>query len=167
MYRTPLLDDHDKAAFYSALNSELLELIEYEAEWLSSMANAVALLRHQLRDINWVGFYLMHNDLLVLGPFQGKPACGAIVPGNGVCGTVTRTGETLVVPDVHAFPGHIPCDEASQSEIVLPIRVDGRVVAVLDIDSPVPDRFKAEDKLGLEKVTELLANHINWHKVSL
>lgn len=167
MYRTPLLDDHDKAAFYSVLNHELLELIEYEAEWLAGMANAVALLGHQLRAINWVGFYLMRNDLLVLGPFQGKPACSAIVPGNGVCGTVAKTGVTLVVPNVHAFPGHIACDEASQSEIVLPIIVDGRVVAVLDIDSPMPDRFKAEDKLGLESFTELLATHIRWDRVLL
>ena len=167
MYRTPLLDNHDKTAFYSALNYELLELIEYEAEWLASMANAAALLGHQLREINWVGFYLMHNDLLVLGPFQGKPACSAIVPGNGVCGTVAETGLTLVVPNVHTFPGHIACDEASQSEIVLPIRVDGRVVAVLDIDSPVPDRFTEEDKLGLEGFAELLAAHIKWDKVSL
>lgn len=162
MYRTPLLDDSDKRDFYAKLRHELLDLIEYEEEWLPALCNAAALFGHQIRDINWVGFYLVKKGLLVLGPFQGKPACSAIVFGSGVCGAVAQTGNTLVVPDVHAFPGHIACDEASQSEIVVPVLVDGRVVAVLDIDSPVKDRFSAEDAAGLESLAALLAVHVDW-----
>jgi GAF domain-containing protein len=165
MYRTPLLDDGDKSAFYSALAQELLDLVEYEDEWLPGLGNAAALLGHQLRDINWAGFYLVKNGLLILGPFQGKPACSAIVFGNGVCGSVAQEGKALVVPDVHEFPGHIACDEASQSEIVVPVMVGDRVVAVLDIDSPIPDRFSAEDVLGLEAFAGILAKYIDWSVV--
>ena len=165
MYRTPVLDHQDSKTFYVALARELLELIEYETEWLPALCNAVALLGHQLHDINWAGFYIVKNELLVLGPFQGKPACSAIVLGNGVCGGAAQSGETLVVPDVHGFPGHIACDEASQSEIVVPVLVGDRVVAVLDIDSPVPDRFSAQDALGLESFAALLAEYIDWNNV--
>ena len=167
MYRTALLDDRSKREFYAGLKNELLQLIEYEDEWLPALCNATALLGHQLRDINWAGFYIVKNGLLILGPFQGKPACSAIVLGSGVCGTVAASGETLVVPNVHDFPGHIACDEASQSEIVLPVIVEGCVVAVLDIDSPVPDRFSTDDVLGLEAYTALLSRYIDWKAVNL
>lgn len=166
MYRTALLDDSDKNAYYAQLRHELLDLIEYEDGWLPALCNTAALLGHQLRDINWVGFYLVKNGLLVLGPFQGKPACSAIAIGNGVCGTAAEQGATILVPDVHEFPGHIACDQASQSEIVVPVLVEGRVVAVLDIDSPVPNRFSHEDALGLESLTALLADHLGWTSVS-
>lgn len=165
MYRTPLLDDSDKRQFYEKLQQEMLDLVEYEEEWLAALANTAALLGHQLRKINWVGFYLMKDGLLVLGPFVGKPACSAIALGSGVCGKVAESGEMLVVPDVHAFPDHIACDEASRSEIVIPLISEGRVVGVLDIDSPVEDRFSESDSEGLRSMMELLARHIRWSRV--
>lgn len=125
---------------------------------ISSLANACALLGMYLERVNWVGFYLRDSnatddgDGLVLGPFQGAPACVRIPIGKGVCGTACSTGETQLVPDVHAFPGHIACDGASRSEIVVPIKVEGKVVAVLDIDSPDLDRFSVEDAAFLQQV---------------
>lgn len=114
------------------------------------MANASAMLYHAMPDVNWAGFYIVKNGELLLGPFQGKVACVRIQKGRGVCGTAWDTDSTQLVPDVHAFPGHIACDAASRSEIVVPIHQGEEVVAVLDIDSPVPDRFSEEDREGLE-----------------
>ena len=165
MYRAEKYGNANREEFYRLLNHELLDLVEYEDEWLSALSNAAALLGHQLDDINWVGFYLMKNDLLVLGPFQGKPACSAIVPGNGVCGTVAVEKGTLVVPDVHQFPGHIACDEASASEIVIPIVAQGILRGVLDIDSPVIERFGPQDQQGLEQFVAILEQHVKWDKV--
>jgi GAF domain-containing protein len=114
------------------------------------MANASALLFQAMEDVNWAGFYLVKDEALILGPFQGKVACVRIEKGRGVCGTAWANDRAQLVPDVHAFPGHIACDSASASEIVVPLRRDGEVFAVLDIDSPVPARFGEEDRAGLE-----------------
>ena len=152
-----------KTAFYDSLISQLSALIEGEVDLVANLSNVSALLNLLLDDLNWVGFYLLKSaDQLVLGPFQGKPACLRIPVGKGVCGTAVATGQTQRVADVHAFAGHIACDIASNSEIVLPIFAAGRVVAVLDIDSPSLDRFDAEDQIGLERVATALEN-LRWN----
>ena len=120
------------------------------------LANVSALLYTALEDVNWAGFYLLEGETLVLGPFQGNPACVEIACGNGVCGTAAATDKTQLVPDVHAFPGHIACDSASRSEIVIPIHSRGKVCGVLDIDSPSLSRFTEADREGLEKLVRLL-----------
>ena len=135
---------------------DLVETVESvvasETDQIANMANIAALLFEALPDINWAGFYLFKDDQLVLGPFQGRLACTRIPLGKGVCGTVAQQKTTLVVPDVHAFPGHIACDAASASEIVVPILHDGNLIGVLDIDSPVKNRFDAEDQAMIEKI---------------
>ncbi|WP_374018503.1 GAF domain-containing protein [Paenibacillus thiaminolyticus] len=143
---------------YPLLHKQLIALIEGEPNLIANLANASALLWQGLKDINWAGFYLMDDskEELVLGPFQGLPACIRIPLGRGVCGTAAQERRTLVVPDVHAFPGHIACDAASRSEIVVPMMKDGRLVGVLDIDSPVTDRFQEPDREALEKMVEAL-----------
>lgn len=143
---------------YPLLHKQLLALIEGEPNLIANLANASALLWQGLKEINWAGFYLMDEskEELVLGPFQGLPACIRIPLGRGVCGTAAREQRTLVVPDVHAFPGHIACDAASRSEIVIPMMKDGRLIGVLDIDSPVTDRFQEPDREALEKMVEAL-----------
>lgn len=128
------------------LVKQLDALIDEEADFLPVLANASALLYDTLPELNWAGFYLVRNGELLLGPFQGRPACIRIAYGKGVCGTAWKEERCLRVSDVHAFPGHIACDAASRSEIVLPVRSGGRIVAVLDIDSPVKERFTAEDE---------------------
>lgn len=146
-----------KNAFYDSLLSQLQALIEGENDLIANLANTSALLNLALEDLNWVGFYLLKSpNELVLGPFQGKPACLRIPVGKGVCGTAVVSGQTQRVEDVHAFAGHIACDGASNSEIVLPIFDQGRVVAVLDIDSPSLARFDADDQIGLERVATAL-----------
>lgn len=127
---------------------------------IANYANASALLAGFLHNINWVGFYLVHQGELVLGPFQGKPACVKIAFGKGVCGSAYQTQSTIVVPDVHTFPGHIACDEASQSEIVIPIVIHGEVVGVLDIDAPIKHRFDDIDQRHLELFIEVLQQHL-------
>lgn len=143
---------------YPLLHKQLLALIEGEPNLIANLANASALLWQGLKEINWAGFYLMDEskEELVLGPFQGLPACIRIPLGRGVCGTAAREQRTLVVPDVHAFPGHIACDAASRSEIVVPMMKDGRLIGVLDIDSPVTDRFQEPDREALEMTVEAL-----------
>ncbi|MBS0982552.1 GAF domain-containing protein [Gluconobacter cerinus] len=135
---------------------DLVETVESvvasETDQIANMANIAALLFEALPDINWAGFYLFKDDQLVLGPFQGRLACTRIPLGKGVCGTVAQQKTTLVVPDVHAFPGHIACDAASASEIVVPILHDGNLIGVLDIDSPVKNRFDAENQAMIEKI---------------
>ena len=146
-----------KTAFYDSLLSQISSLIEGESDLVANLSNVSALLNLALDDLNWVGFYLLKSpEQLVLGPFQGKPACLRIPVGRGVCGVAVATGQTQRVADVHAFVGHIACDTASNSEIVLPIFANGRVVAVLDIDSPLLARFDAEDQIGLERVATAL-----------
>lgn len=135
---------------YPELTAQLAALTVGVPHPVANLANAAALLWQELEDINWAGFYLLEGDVLVLGPFQGKPACIEIPLGRGVCGTAAARDCTLVVPDVHAFPGHIACDAASAAEIVIPLRRDGRVIGVLDIDSPLRGRFTEKDREWLE-----------------
>ena len=145
---------------YDLLSKQLDALLEGEHNLIANLSNASALLNTFLKEINWVGFYLMNEGELVLGPFQGLPACVRIPVGRGVCGTTVANEQTMVVDDVHAFPGHIACDAASKSEIVIPLIKDGAVLGVLDIDSPIEARFSPEDKDGLEKFVEVLLKHI-------
>ena len=141
---------------YELLLKQAEALTENVPYPVANMANLAALLYTTLEGVNWAGFYLAEGDTLVLGPFQGKPACVAIPWGKGVCGTAAEKNETQLVPDVHRFPGHIACDGASRSEIVVPLRRDGKVVGVLDLDSPLPARFTEEDRAGLERIAALL-----------
>ena len=141
---------------YELLAAQVRSFAEADSWYVPLMANAAALLFDALADVNWVGFYLLRGDRLVLGPFQGKVACIHIPLGKGVCGTAAQRDETQLVPDVHAFPGHIACDSASRSEIVVPLRRNGRVEGVLDIDSARPDRFTPEDQTGLEELAHIL-----------
>lgn len=145
---------------YAALTEQLRALIDGVPHKIANLANAAALLYHTLDDLNWLGFYLLEGDRLILGPFQGKPACIEIPVGRGVCGTAVARGEALVVPDVHAFPGHIACDGASQSEIVIPLIKDGRILGVLDVDSPYLNRFSDKDRDGLARVADIIAEAI-------
>ena len=135
---------------YPALCRELEALTEGIPYPTANLANAAALLFERLENINWAGFYLMQDGQLVLGPFQGRPACTLIAVGRGVCGTAVAENAVQRVPDVHLFPGHIACDSASASELVIPLRRDGQVVGVLDLDSPIKDRFSPDDQAGLE-----------------
>jgi len=144
-----------KPEHYVQLNQQLSLLIGDERDFVANMANMAALLFHQLADLNWAGFYLMKDGELVLGPFQGKPACIRIPLGKGVCGTAAASRETQVIPDVHAFPGHIACDADSRSEIVVPLIADGRLIGVLDLDSPQLARFTAQDQAGIEQLAAI------------
>ena len=152
----------DPKELYPLLAEQLKALTDGESHAIPNLANCSALLFHALRDINWAGFYLTQTDettgkeYLLLGPFQGKTACIRIPSGRGVCGTALSTGTVQLVEDVHEFPGHIACDSASNSEIVLPICQSGKVVGVLDIDSPYIARFDEEDKEGLQKLVNIL-----------
>ena len=147
-----------KSKFYESLNRQALALLEGEDDLVAAMANFSALLNDNLTELTWVGFYVMRGDQLVLGPFQGNVACTRIPLGKGVCGTAAFTNQTQRVADVHQFDGHIACDSASNSEIVVPVRAQGNVVAVLDIDSPIFDRFDEEDQKGLELLVKSFEN---------
>ncbi len=146
-----------KAELYRDLLAAVDAVTEGEADAVANMANTAAVLWQYLPDLNWAGFYRMIGEELVLGPFQGKAACIRIPVGKGVCGTAVATGATQLVADVHAFPGHIACDAASRSELVVPILRDGRVLGVIDLDSPSPARFDADDAAGCEALARLLA----------
>lgn len=145
---------------YEQLASQLDALLDGEKNKYANLSNASALLNQFFDRINWVGFYLMDDGELVLGPFQGLPACIRIPLKKGVCGTAAARKETIIVPDVNAFPGHIACDAASQSEIVVPILKDGELLGVLDIDSPELNRFTEEDRAGLEHFVAVLVKHL-------
>ena len=147
---------------YNLLAEQIKSLAEDEPNYIPVLSNASAILYDALPELNWAGFYLMNKGSLLLGPFQGKVACIRIALGKGVCGTAAGNDETLVVPNVHEFPGHIACDSASNSEIVVPIHKDGKVVGVLDIDSPKLDRFSEDDRLGLEKFVKSIENVISF-----
>ena len=151
---------------YRELREQFGSIIDGERDGLANCANAAALLFHGLPDLNWAGFYLLRGDELVLGPFQGRVACVRIGLGRGVCGTAAQRGSVVIVPDVHAFPGHIACDAASRSEIVLPLVGDGRVLGVLDLDSPLPGRFDEEDAAGLGKIADLLVAGSDWERLT-
>lgn len=142
----------DKPALYAGLNQQLAALLAGERDFIAGAANTAALLWHSLPDLNWAGFYRLVAGALVLGPFQGRPACIRIALGQGVCGTAAARRETVLVPDVHQFPGHIACDSASRSEIVVPLLKEGRLLGVLDLDSPKIRRFDAADQAGLERL---------------
>ncbi len=154
------IDTSSKADLYRDLLSALDALTATEPDPVANMANAAALIWEYLPDLNWAGFYRLIGDELVLGPFQGKVACIRIALGKGVCGTAASTLQTQIVADVHAFPGHIACDAASASELVVPIVRNGRLAAVLDLDSPETGRFDAEDATGCEALAEVLADRI-------
>ncbi len=141
---------------YKLLSEQLRALAEDEPNFIPVLSNASALINDNMTDLNWAGFYLMDNGSLLLGPFQGKVACIRIALGKGVCGTAAQLDETQLVPNVHEFPGHIACDSASNSEIVVPIHKDGKVIGVLDIDSPSLNRFTEDDKEGLEAFVKVL-----------
>ena len=147
----------EKEKFYPLLATQLRGLIDGVPHKIANLANASALIFDALTEINWAGFYLMEEGQLVLGPFQGKPACIEIAVGRGVCGTAVAENKTQLVKNVHEFPGHIPCDSASNSEIVVPIHDgEGTVIGVLDIDSPIFERFDEEDQKGLEELVRII-----------
>ena len=150
----------DKATLYSDLASALHGLVDGEPDGIANMANAASLIWESLSDVNWVGFYRNIDGELVLGPFQGRPACIRIPLGTGVCGVAAETRQVQRVEDVHAFPGHIACDIASNSEIVVPIVRDGELLAVLDIDSPKHARFDEQDEVGCVRLAEIMAGAI-------
>lgn len=152
----------DKQELYQLLDSQLCALLEGETELIPNLANASALLFQALEDINWAGFYLWTGTELLLGPFQGMPACVHIAPGRGVCGTAAQNLSTQRVEDVHQFPGHIACDAASRSEIVIPLHQEGRLLGVLDIDSPSAGRFDEMDQQGLEVLAKRLIKACRW-----
>lgn len=152
----------DKKELYKEINTYLTSMIQDEPDWLAGLANASALLYQLMPEINWAGFYLNKGGELVLGPFQGKPACIRIAFGRGVCGTAAKNGKVQIVEDVSLFPGHIACDSESQSEIVLPIFHQLRLIGVLDIDSPVKARFDQEDTDGLAQLIQILHQSLKW-----
>lgn len=145
----------DKTPVYQSLLQATRALLAAETDPIANAANTAALLFNTLPGLNWAGFYILHGDTLVLGPFQGKPACVRIAIGKGVCGSAAQKQETLVVKDVHAFPGHIACEAASNSEIVVPLIKNGKLWGVLDIDSPLPARFDDTDRRFLEELAGL------------
>ena len=146
-----------KAELYRIVAEQLQSLIRAESDWIANLANAAALIFQSLPDLNWAGFYLLKDGELVVGPFQGKVACVRIQIGKGACGTAAETRKTVIVPDVHEFPGHIACDSASRSEIVVPLIRENELIGVLDLDSPSLGRFDDEDAVGLEAVAMVLA----------
>jgi L-methionine (R)-S-oxide reductase len=162
MQETFSMYPEDKKECYQLLHAQLKAMLENETDIIPNLSNASALLNLALKDINWVGFYLMNKGELLLGPFQGKPACIHIAVGKGVCGTAVMKNETQLVPDVHDFPGHIACDSASRSEIVIPLRYQDNVVGVLDIDSPYVNRFDQDDQKGLETFASILEQGCRW-----
>ena len=145
-----------KAELYANLQSQLRSLLDGERDFIANAANFASLLYHSLPDLNWTGFYLLKSRELVLGPFQGKPACVRIAIGKGVCGTAAEQQQTILVDNVHEFPGHIACDSASNSEIVVPLIKHERLIGVLDLDSPSLARFDIEDARGLNELAEIL-----------
>ena len=146
---------------YQELITILPSLIEYDKHDISVLANTSAILNQYMDNINWVGFYLNIDNELVLGPFQGKVACTTIPFNRGVCGACATSNKTIIVEDVHEFPGHIACDSASNSEICIPINVKGKFYGLLDIDSPITNRFNTEDKTNLEKVVSIIETKLN------
>ena len=152
----------DKPALYRDLAAQLASLLEGESDPVANAANMAALIYDGLPELNWAGFYFVRGGELVLGPFQGKPACVRIPLGKGVCGTAAAERRTVVVKDVHEFPGHIACDSASNSELVLPVLAGGRLVAVFDLDSPLTARFDAEDARGFAAAVAVLAGGTDW-----
>jgi GAF domain-containing protein len=152
-----------KSELYRDLAEQLGALLAGERDRIANTANMAALIYHRLPDVNWAGFYFRRGGELVLGPFQGKPACVRIPLGKGVCGTAASRGATVLVPDVHDFPGHIACDPASRSELVVPLIERGEVLGVLDLDSPLLARFDEVDQAGCERLAALFVDHHRQH----
>ena len=155
MFEARGIDSSDKAEFYRQLAEQLAALLAGERDPVANAANTSALLFQMMPDLNWAGFYIMQGGELVLGPFQGKPACVRIPVGKGVCGTAVARGASMLVEDVHAFPGHIACDAASRSELVVPLVGRRGTIGVIDLDSPSPARFDAADQAGIERVAAI------------
>ena len=156
-----------KVMITEPMNSILLlqqagEIIDAEPWYVAAMSNLSALIMESMPELNWAGFYLFRDGQLVVGPFQGKPACIHIPVGKGVCGTAVETDSTQIVPDVHLFPGHIACDGDSASELVIPLHGSGGVVGVMDLDSPLKNRFSQADADGLKEIARILENDISW-----
>ena len=162
MFATRDIQTENKPGFHAELAAQLDALLTGERDWLANLANTAALIFHTLPDLNWAGFYLWRGNELVLGPFQGKPACVRIAPGRGVCGGAVAQRRSLVVADVHEFPGHIACDAASRSELVVPMLRGERVIGVLDLDSPFPGRFDEADRMGCERLVAILLAASDW-----
>ncbi len=162
MFASDSIDFTDKAAGYLDLEKQLRALLHGERDAIANQANTAALLWQSLPDLNWAGFYRLVGNQLVLGPFQGKPACVRIPLGKGVCGTAAATRQTIIVRDVREFPGHIACDAASASEIVVPLVKDGVLLGVLDLDAPKPGRFDTADQAGLEPLAAALIAASDW-----
>lgn len=150
-----------KETNYNLLGKQLASLIEDETNLIAILSNTSALLNDNLDQINWLGFYLIENNELILGPFQGHPACIHISIGKGVCGTAVANNQTQLVDDVNTFPGHIACDANSKSEIVVPIHVDNEIIGVLDIDAPITQRFSKGDQQGLEEIVSILEHQLS------
>jgi GAF domain-containing protein len=155
MFEADRIDTTDKAAFYRELAAQLEALLAGEGDPIANAANTAALLYQMMPELNWAGFYLMRDGELVLGPFQGKPACVRIPVGKGVCGTAVARRTSVLVEDVHAFPGHIACDSASRSELVVPLVGQDGVIGVIDLDSPAIARFDAADQAGIERIAAI------------
>ena len=151
----------DKPALYDELATELDALLSGETDPVANAANAASAIYHALPELNWVGFYFLRNSELVLGPFQGRPACVRIPLGRGVCGTVAAQRRSVLVPDVEAFPGHIACDTASRSELVVPLLSSGDLLGVLDLDSPLLGRFDTVDQTGCERLARVMTRHLS------
>ena len=160
MFSPGAMDASNKVQFYLQLEQDVRVMMD--RFWFTNLANASAILNLHLTEINWVGFYLAQDGELALGPFQGQPACLRIPFGKGVCGSAALQRSSLVVPDVDAFPGHIACDSRSRSEIVVPILSAGRLLGVLDVDSPLINRFDEQDRIGLERVVKVLVESTDW-----
>ncbi len=156
MFQASKITHADKATFYQELQQQLQGLLHGERDMIANAANTSALMFEMLPDLNWAGFYFLKSENeLVLGPFQGKTACVRIAVGRGVCGTAVEKGTSILVEDVHAFPGHIACDAASRSELVVPLHHDGKILGVIDLDSPTPARFDADDQAGIEALARI------------
>ena len=156
MFAAKTIETTDKPAFYAELAEQLRGLLHGEPDAIANAANTAALIYTSLPDLNWAGFYFMRaRDELVLGPFQGKPACVRIAKGRGVCGAAAESRQTQRIADVHAFADHIACDAASRSELVVPLIKHGKVIGVLDLDAPIPDRFDADDQRGIEEIAAI------------
>lgn len=151
----------NKIEFYGELAGQIESLLKGEPDWTANLANSAAAIYHALPALNWAGFYLSRGSELVLGPFQGKPACVRIPMGKGVCGTAAVSWRSVLVPDVHAFPGHIACDPASASELVVPMIQGNSLIGVLDLDSPLLARFDALDQAGCEALVAVIVRHLS------
>jgi GAF domain-containing protein len=158
--RSALPPHGGKATLYDDLASQITGLLAGENDGIANLANAAAAIYHTLPDLNWAGFYLARGSELVLGPFQGRPACVRIPIGTGVCGTAAERRQSVLVPDVHEFPGHIACDSASRSELVVPLIRDDTLIGVLDLDSPALARFDARDQAGCEALVAVIVRHL-------